>query len=61
MVGGENIVVEIDETKLGKRKYNRGHRVDGVWVVCGVERTPARKVFVAQVKSRDSDTLMEVI
>jgi hypothetical protein len=24
MIGGEGIVVEIDETKLGKRKYNRG-------------------------------------
>ena len=32
-IGGIVIVVEIDESKFGKRKYHRGHKVDGVWVV----------------------------
>src|SRR5947207_2250924 len=31
-IGGEGVIVEIDEIKMGKRKYNRGHRVEGVWV-----------------------------
>ncbi|KAG1267082.1 hypothetical protein G6F66_014076 [Rhizopus arrhizus] len=35
---GQPIIVEIDESKFGKRKYNKGKRVDGVWVVGGVER-----------------------
>ena len=35
LIGGEGIIVEIDESKLGKRKYNRGHPVEGVWVVGG--------------------------
>ncbi|KAI8324220.1 hypothetical protein EDC96DRAFT_472552, partial [Choanephora cucurbitarum] len=30
---GNSIVVEIDESKFGKRKYFRGHHVEGVWVV----------------------------
>jgi hypothetical protein len=30
MIGGQDVLAEIDETKLGKRKYNRSHRVEGV-------------------------------
>ena len=33
-LGGENKVVQIDESKFGKRKYNR---VEGKWVFGGVE------------------------
>ena len=36
ILGGEGIMVQVDETKLGKRKFHRGHRVDGVWVIVGV-------------------------
>lgn len=32
-IGGENIVVEIDKSKFTKRKYNRGHKVSGGWVL----------------------------
>eukprot|EP01040_Poterioochromonas_malhamensis_P015484 gene15484-17338_t len=42
---GKMISVEIDESKFGKRKNHRGHRVEGVWVVGGVERTDERKMF----------------
>ena len=37
VIGGLGVVVEIDESKFGKRKYHRGHHVEGVWVVGGVE------------------------
>jgi hypothetical protein len=47
-IGGNGVIVEIDESKFGKRKYNRGHRVDGVWVVGGVELTPQGKCFLIQ-------------
>ena len=46
LIGGNEIIVEVDETKLGRRKYNKGHKVDGAWVLVGVERTERRKVFM---------------
>jgi transposase-like protein len=61
IVGGPGIVVQIDETKLGKRKYNRGHRVDGVWVLAGVEITNSRKIFLVKVEDRKAETILEVI
>lgn len=32
-IGGNDVVVEIDESKFGKVKYHRGRRVEGVWIV----------------------------
>ena len=29
---GQSIIVEIDESKFGKRNYHRGHHVDAQWV-----------------------------
>jgi transposase-like protein len=60
-IGGPGIVVEIDETKLGKRKYQRGHRVEGVWVVAGVERTKEKKIFAVEVKDRSMETMRNVL
>lgn len=61
IIGGPGIEVEIDETKLGKRKYNRGHPVDGVWVVVGIERGSNGKIFLVPVVKRDAQTLREII
>ena len=61
MIGGEGIVVEIDEAKLGKRKYNRGHWVEGVWILGGVERTPERRTFFVPVEDRSAETLLPLI
>lgn len=61
LIGGPGIVVELDESKFGKRKYNRGHRVEGAWVVGGVERTDARRMFVEVVDDRSAETLNEII
>ena len=37
-IGGPRKIVEIDESKSGQRKYHCGRRVDGHWVVGGIER-----------------------
>lgn len=60
-IGGENLIVEIDESKFGKRKYNRGHSVDGVWVLGFVERSPARRIILVPVDVRNANTLTELI
>ena len=61
VIGGPGIVVEIDETKMGKRKYHRGHRVEGVWLLGGVEKTPQRKCFVIPVPDRTTETIQQAI
>ena len=59
-IGGEGIIVEIDESKFGKRKYNRGHAVEGegegAWVVGGIERSIERKFFAEIVEKRYAET-----
>ena len=37
-IGGVGKIVEIDETKIGKRKYQRGRFVDGTWIFGLIER-----------------------
>ena len=60
-IGGENIIVEIDESKFDKRKHNRGYHVEGVWIIGGVERTPERKLFLKVIEKRDAETLLNFI
>ena len=59
-IGGEGKVVEIDESKFGKRKYNKGRRVEGVWVFGGIERE-SKKCFMVPVEDRSSATLLPII
>jgi transposase-like protein len=61
VIGGPGTIVEVDETKMGKRKYNRGHRVEGAWVVAGIERTEERRVFLVRVDERSRETLVDII
>lgn len=61
IIGGHGVTIEVDESKLGKRKYNRGHRVDGAWILVGVEKTEQRKIFIESIPNRTAETLLEVI
>ena len=60
-IGGDGIIVEIDESKFGKRRYNRGHRVVGVWVVGGIDRSEDKNMFAVSVPDRSARTLLEII
>lgn len=59
-VGREGKVVQIDESQFGKRKYHRGHHVEGPWVFGGIE-SDSRKSFLKLVDKRDEQTLLPII
>lgn len=61
LLGGEGVIVEIDESKFGKRKYNKGHRVEGVWVFGMVERTPQRRIVLVPVETRNMVSLESIL
>ena len=53
--------VEIDESKFGKRKYHRGHKVEGQWVFGGWEKYNKQKIFMIPVHNRKATTLLPLI
>ena len=57
---GNGKVVQIVESKFGKRKYHRGHHVEGQWVFGGIEED-SRKCFLVAVEKRDEQTLPPII
>ena len=60
-IGGNEVEVEIDKSKFGKRKYHKGHRVEGQWVFGGCEKYNKSKIFMIPVSKRDSNTLIPII
>ena len=60
-IGGNGIEVEIDESKFGKRKYHRGHRVEGQWVFSGREKYNKQKIFMVPVDNRKASTLLPLL
>ncbi|KYN00044.1 hypothetical protein ALC62_02638 [Cyphomyrmex costatus] len=59
-LGGPGRTVEIDEAKIGHRKYNRGRLVKGNWIFGGFERE-SKKVFIMPVEDRSEKTLLACI
>ena len=57
MIGGQDVEVEIDESKFGKRKYNIGRHVEDHWVFGGVERITG-ECFLVEVEHHDATTLL---
>jgi hypothetical protein len=57
-IGGEGHHVQVDESKFGTTKYGKGRRVQGVWVLGGVD-TVTGEMFLVGVKNRKAKTLMK--
>lgn len=64
-IGGPGMIVEIDEMKLGKRKFNQGKRVEGQWCFGGVLRREDKdspiQCFTVPVPDRSKNTLLPII
>jgi 16S rRNA G966 N2-methylase RsmD len=68
-IGGRNKIVEIDESKIAKRKYNKGHKVEGAWVIGGIERSTLKnkiknenkKMFLLPIEERNVDNIDLII
>jgi len=45
-LGGPGVEVEIDESKVGRRKYYKGHPVEGLWVFGMFERGTGHVVMI---------------
>ena len=60
-IGGQDIVVEIDESKFAKRKYHRGHDLKLGWVFGGREKENGRNCFAVVVPDRSEATLLPII
>lgn len=41
--------------------YNRGHKVEGVWVFGMVERSPERKIRLLAVEDREAELLDRIM
>lgn len=59
-IGGNSRIVEIDEAKFGKRKHNRGHTVEGVWILGMAERSLSRRIILLPVENRSHETLFRL-
>lgn len=61
-LGGENVIVEIDETHLFTRKYNRGNVLASqqIWLF-GVFERISKRCIIRVVERRDATTLVNIV
>lgn len=59
-IGGPGLTVEIDESLIAKRKYNRGHPVQERWVFGGVCRETGQG-FLVFIPDKSAATLLPLV
>ena len=64
-ISGPGVIVEIDESHFGKRKFNRGRPLSDIWVFGGIERDSKRSFIVPLVeplpRERTASNLLPLI
>ena len=56
-IGGPGTIIQVDESKFGRRKYNRGRRIDGHWVLGLIENNSEDfRLIVCPNNIRDAAT-----
>jgi hypothetical protein len=60
-IGGLGVILQLDETRLGKKIYQRGHQFEGIWMFAGIEMTVEQKGFLRRVDDRSAATLEAII
>ena len=62
-LGGPGKVVEMDESKFGKRKYHEGYLVQGQWAFGDVDLVErgSRKMALVPVEKQNKETLIPLI
>ena len=58
-IGGPGHVIQVDEMKLGRRKFNKGRLVEGNWLLGLIdEDTNEIRLEICPNNKRDADTLL---
>ena len=60
VIGAPGHVIEVDESKFSKKKYNRGRDLKKGWVFGGFDRT-TKRCFFEFVEDRTATTLLSII
>ena len=60
-LGGNNILVEIDETVITKRKYERGRLIENQQWIFGLIEYKSGRCVLIPVENRDAETLLPII
>lgn len=58
-IGGQDIVVQVDEALIGRRKYNRGRVVQGTWVIGMIDESGEIRLEICA--RRDANTLGDIV
>ena len=61
-IGGPGVIVQVDETKFGKRKYYRSRHVDGTWIFGAIDDdTDEVRLAICPNNKLSKDVLHKII